>query len=162
MPEPGPDQNPTGQTMPAPAWWSRLHSPAESSHAETAGMAEEPDTADSPEDPTAPATEPDSTADSGPVTFPDIVPVTWPTDWSVIHPVGSIVTDVGVTFSLAPESLTDRPLMVRCTSCDWDATAPYPQAVDLVRVHALRHIADPRPRIEHLPSWLPWLKGHRR
>jgi hypothetical protein len=147
MPEPDPNQNPTGQTTPAPAWWSRLHSSTQPEHPDHSASQTEPNTT------TGADTGPDSPTDNG--------PAIWPEGWSVIPPVGSIATDVGVTFSLAPESLTDRPLLVRCTSCDWDATAPHRQAVDLVRVHALRHIANPHPRIEHLPSWLPWLKGHR-
>ncbi|MCE0534694.1 hypothetical protein LWF15_04160 [Kineosporia rhizophila] len=142
MPEPSHDQNPTGQTSPAPAWWSRFHSPTNPDHNESA--TDETDPADDlllPESPT---------------------PAVWPEGWAVVPPVGSIVTDVGVTFSLAPISLTDRPVRVQCTSCDWDDTAPQPQAVDAIRVHALRHIADPRPRIAHPPGWLhPRLKGRR-
>ncbi len=141
MPETSPDQNPTGQTRPAPAWWSRLHSPTDPDHDETVTVE------------TSPAED---------VAQLDTPAAEWPEGWAVVPPVGSIVTDVGVTFSLAPASLTDRPMRVRCTSCDWDETAPQSEAVDAVRVHALRHIADPRPRIAHLPSWLqPRLKGRR-
>ncbi|GAB6899848.1 hypothetical protein [Kineosporia succinea] len=85
----------------------------------------------------------------------------WPQQWTFLPPVGSIVTDVGVTFSLAPAALTDRPLRVRCTACPWEDTALHAEAVDAIRVHALRHIVDPRARIAHLPDWLPWLKGRR-
>ncbi|MCE0536986.1 hypothetical protein LWF15_15900 [Kineosporia rhizophila] len=146
MPEPSPDQNAAGETSPSSGWWSRFHSPTDPDHDET--VTDETDPADDVALPDAPTSAP-----------PRAV---WPEGWAVVPPVGSIVTDVGVTFSLAPASPTDRPMRVRCTSCDWDKTAPQPQAVDAVRVHALRHIADPRPRIAHLPSWLqPRLKGRR-
>ncbi|GLY27433.1 hypothetical protein Kisp02_07980 [Kineosporia sp. NBRC 101731] len=86
----------------------------------------------------------------------------WPERWRITPAVGAIVTDAGVTFSLAPASPNDHPIRVRCTSCDWDTTGPQPETVDAVRVHALRHIADPTPRISHFPAWLlPRLKGHR-
>ncbi len=108
MPEPSPDQNAAGETSPSSGWWSRFHSPTDPDHDET--VTDETDPADDVALPDAPTSAP-----------PRAV---WPEGWAVVPPVGSIVTDVGVTFSLAPASPTDRPMRVRCTSCDWDKTAP--------------------------------------
>ncbi len=236
MPEPDSAQNPAGQSTPAPAWWSRLHSPTNPTHGASATPpghdSDVPSALPMPRNIAGPTprtvVEPGgSVTESGPHSFgpggtepgedlpeeqpqpvdeqhrvhsvvdpfgnpaqqeegsdsasnpgddlqpaaqgtfhtSDITstsPAMWPELWTITPAVGAVVTDVGVTFSLAPAALAEHPITVRCTSCDWDITAPQPEAADAIRVHALRHIADPRPRISHLPSWLqPRPKGRR-
>lgn len=82
MPEPSPAQNASGQTDPAPAWWSRLHSPTDPSHDDSA----------------TPETNP--TTDVTPSTAP--APALWPDGWTVVPPVGSILTDVASRSSWLP------------------------------------------------------------
>jgi hypothetical protein len=79
---------------------------------------------------------------------------------SMLPPVGSVVTDTGLTFSLAPVNPLTVPLRLRCTSCPWQATVAGPDEIrEQSDRHALAHEINPEPFIAHLPAWLQWWKG---
>jgi hypothetical protein len=80
---------------------------------------------------------------------------------AVIAPVGAVVTETGLTFSIAPVNLLAQPFRLRCTSCPWQATVTGSDQIrEQTDRHALAHEVDPRPFIAHLPAWLLRRKGH--
>jgi len=75
---------------------------------------------------------------------------------AVIPPVGAVVTETGVTFSIAPVNPLAQPFRLRCTSCPWQATVTgADQIAREAGRHADAHEIDPRPFLAHLPAWRP-------
>jgi hypothetical protein len=78
----------------------------------------------------------------------------------MLPPAGAVVTDTGLTFSIAPVKPLSIPLRLRCTSGPWQATVTGPDEIRRGSDrHALAHEVNPEPFIAHLPSWLLIRKG---
>jgi hypothetical protein len=74
---------------------------------------------------------------------------------------GAVVTDTGLTFSIAPVNPLAQPFRLRCTSCPWQATVTGPNEIrQQTDRHAGAHELNPTPSITHRPGWIRRRKGN--
>lgn len=65
-----------------------------------------------------------------------------PASLAVVAPVGAVVTETGLTFTVEPVNPAAMPHRVRCGHCPWQTTGDLAAVVTAVRRHALAHEQD--------------------